>query len=104
VGQLDGGHVTYALFRSRARVISLLGFAGCLGLIYFGPNWLIWSLLLLVIGRPHPPTLNDHAPLGRARVWVALLGLLVFVVCFVPDPILGSWERFHEAFGAFTEP
>jgi membrane-associated protease RseP (regulator of RpoE activity) len=98
VGQLDGGHVTYALFRQRAHVISRLGFVGCLGLIYFGPNWVIWSLLLLVVGRhQHPPTMNDYAPVGRTREIVGAIGLLVFVVCFVPDPIIGSWEMF----GAF---
>lgn len=92
VGQLDGGHVTYALLRRRAHVVGRIGFVACLGLIYYGPNWIVWSLLLLVVGRPHPPTLLDHAPVGRGRIVLGVVGLLVLAVCFVPDPIVGSWQ------------
>jgi membrane-associated protease RseP (regulator of RpoE activity) len=102
IGQLDGGHVTYALLRRRAALISRIGAWVCLLLVYFGPNWLLWSLLLRVLGRRHPPTEDDEAPVGRARVAVGVLGLLVFVVCFVPDPIVFSWREFFEALGLFA--
>jgi membrane-associated protease RseP (regulator of RpoE activity) len=93
VGQLDGGHVTYALVRTRAVIVSRLGIVACLALLYFHPSWLFWSLLLLVLGRrPHPPTLEDHLPLGRVRVAVGLLGFLVFAVCFTPSPFLLTWR------------
>ena len=96
VGQLDGGHVTYALFRRSAHVLSRVAFLGCVLLVYFGPNWILWSLLLLFIGRRHPPTLEDEPPVGRGRAALGALALLVFVVCFVPDPIQGSWEMIAE--------
>jgi membrane-associated protease RseP (regulator of RpoE activity) len=93
VGQLDGGHVTYALVRGRAALISRLGIVACLALLYFHPSWLLWSLLLLLLGRrPHPPTLNDHAPLGWVRVAVGILGFLVFAVSFTPSPFLFTWR------------
>lgn len=101
IGQLDGGHVTYALLRRRAATISRIGSWLCLLLVYFGPNWLLWSLLLRVLGRRHPPTGDDEAPVGRARVAIGILGLLVFVVCFVPDPIVFSWREFFAAIGLF---
>jgi membrane-associated protease RseP (regulator of RpoE activity) len=96
IGQLDGGHVTYALLRRRAAVVSRIGFWACVALIYFGPNWAVWSLLLLVLGRRHPTTLNDSLPLGRVRVAVGLVGAAVFALCFVPDPIQGSWRDLLE--------
>jgi membrane-associated protease RseP (regulator of RpoE activity) len=102
IGQLDGGHVTYALFRDRAALISRLGFWACVALTYFGPNWLIWSLLLRLLGRRHPPTLDDRAPVGQGRRLVGLLGMLVFVVTFVPDPFQWSWIEFFEAIGLFA--
>jgi membrane-associated protease RseP (regulator of RpoE activity) len=91
IGQLDGGHVTYALLRDRAALVSRIGAWVCLLLVYYGPNWLVWSALLRFLGRRHPPTLNDDDPLGRGRVAVGLLGYAVLAVCFIPAPIEWSW-------------
>jgi membrane-associated protease RseP (regulator of RpoE activity) len=102
IGQLDGGHVTYALFRRRAMLISRVGSWVCVALVYFGPNWIFWSILLRILGRRHPPTLDDGQPLGRGRAWIAALGLLVFVGCFVPNPIVWSWRDFFETIGVLT--
>jgi len=99
IGQLDGGHVTYALLRDRARLVSRVGSWVCLALIYFGPNWILWALLVRLLGRRHPATGDDFAPLGRGRLLVAFLGLAVFVGCFVPNPIVWSWREFFEATG-----
>lgn len=99
IGQLDGGHVTYALLRRRAALISRVGSWVCLLLIYFGPNWLVWSILLRILGRRHPRTDDDEAPVGDLRVAIGVLSLLVFAVCFVPNPIVFSWTEFFEAFG-----
>jgi membrane-associated protease RseP (regulator of RpoE activity) len=97
IGQLDGGHVTYALLGERARRISTIGSWLAVALVYFGPSWIVWALLLRVLGRRHPSTLDDEAPVGRGRFWVGLLSLAVFVVCFVPDPIVFSWSDFFAA-------
>jgi membrane-associated protease RseP (regulator of RpoE activity) len=88
VGQLDGGHVTYALFgrwhRWVARlfmvVIIVLGFQGWQG-------WFVWVLLLLFIGVDHPPTFDAVTPLdGRRRV-AAWLTVAAFVVTFMGEPL-----------------
>jgi membrane-associated protease RseP (regulator of RpoE activity) len=98
VGQLDGGHVAYAILRRRAvllsRVVQLMG----LVLLWFSPLWLVWMLVLLVIGKRHPPTLADHRPVGRGRVVIGLIGLVVFALCFTPKPILISWGDFVNSF------
>jgi membrane-associated protease RseP (regulator of RpoE activity) len=99
IGQLDGGHVMYALFRKHAALVSRVGWWLCVGLVYFSPSWIVWAILLRLLGRQHPPTLNDHAPMGRGRAIVGAVGLVVFVLCFVPDPIVGSWDMLRELFG-----
>jgi membrane-associated protease RseP (regulator of RpoE activity) len=99
VGQLDGGHVTYSLLLKRAHTISRVGWWVCVALVYFGPNWILWAVLLRVLGRRHPPTMNDAPPVGRGREIVGLISLFVFVVCFVPNPIVFSWPDFFEAVG-----
>jgi membrane-associated protease RseP (regulator of RpoE activity) len=93
IGQLDGGHVTYALVRERAQTISRGGSWLCLALVYFGPNWLIWWGLLRFIGAGHPATIDDAAGVGGGRIALAILGALVFVICFIPQPIEWSWAE-----------
>ena len=106
VGQLDGGHVTYALFGARAHLVSKIAFAACLCLLFLSPSWLLWSALLWLLRRRlHPPTLDDAAPVGRGRAIVATLGLVVFLVSFTPSPIVASWQDLFRAFSeAFGKP
>jgi membrane-associated protease RseP (regulator of RpoE activity) len=94
VGQLDGGHGTFALFGGRAhRRIGRVAFvtmsllAG-LGFWWHGsPSGFLYAVLLgFVMRLPHPaPAVME--PLGTKRIVVAILTLLVFVLCFWPFPI-----------------
>jgi membrane-associated protease RseP (regulator of RpoE activity) len=99
VGQLDGGHVTYALWPRYAHAISRVGLVVCLLLLYLRPTWLLWTILLWLLGRrPHPPTLANALPTGRARLYIGLLGFAVLAVCFTPSPVLISWQDIREIF------
>jgi membrane-associated protease RseP (regulator of RpoE activity) len=95
VGQLDGGHATYALFgrRAHARVgrlafLSMLALAP-LGWLWHGaPSGFLYAVLLFIMLRVrHPQAETEHDPLGRARVFVALATLLVFILSFTPFPL-----------------
>ena len=57
---------------SALTVVSRVASWVCVALVYFGPSWLLWAVLLRVLGRRHPPTLDDAAPVGRARVVVGV--------------------------------
>ncbi len=94
VGQLDGGHATYALFRRKALTISRLAYVSCLALLWYRPTWLVWSIVLFFLGRRHPPTLDDGAPLGAGRIAVGVFSLAMLAVCFTPDPIVITWSEF----------
>jgi membrane-associated protease RseP (regulator of RpoE activity) len=88
LGQLDGGHVTYAWLGERGALrVSRLVSAGLLVAgIFVSMNWLVWWLLTrIVIGLRHPPAM-DEAPIGPARRAVALVSLALFVLTFVPVP------------------
>ncbi|HEX9722951.1 MAG TPA: site-2 protease family protein [Vicinamibacteria bacterium] len=95
IGQLDGGHASYALFRGGAHRISRVAFFLLFPMAYFGPTWLVWAMLAFLLGirRPHPPTLSDHTPLPRSRKWMGALGYLTFILCFTPQPIEFSWTQ-----------
>lgn len=98
IGQLDGGHVTFALFGERAEQLSRLVWWLCVGLIVLvGPSFIVWTVLVRLLGLRHPRTLDDAAPLGRGRVLVALVGLGVFALCFIPDPFRQSWSDLFAA-------
>lgn len=100
VGQLDGGHIVYAVATHKHRIFSRLFLitlliAGLFGIRYpetIWPGWLLFGGLLLLIGVRHPAVLDPGAPLDRRRLWVAALGLVVFVLCFTPVPFHAPFE------------
>jgi len=91
LGQLDGGHIVYALVgRHQSKVGYLtLGVLIYLGLIFFWP-WLIWAALILILGRgrlAHPSVLDSHRPIPRSRLLVGIATIILFVMCFTADPL-----------------
>lgn len=95
VGQLDGGHVTYALFGRRAHLVSRAGLLASVLLVAHRPSWLVWSVLLLLLARRgHPPTMDDLSGLGRGRRALAVVGAVVFALCFTPSPVVVTWPEF----------
>jgi membrane-associated protease RseP (regulator of RpoE activity) len=87
VGQLDGGHVAYALFGNIHKRISqaILFTLIPLGIFYW-QGWLLWSTVLLFIGMRHPITLDDSIPLTKRHTWLGWFGLAMFFLCFTPMP------------------
>ncbi|HEX4474035.1 MAG TPA: site-2 protease family protein [Polyangiaceae bacterium] len=113
-GQLDGGHVAYALFGFRqdrmarvfrgaliplffynlisfmwpvARGVSALGWVPAFFNSLF---WLMWFIVLGIIGRAsggseHPPT--EPGVLSPGRRVVAAVTLIFFVLLFMPTPL-----------------
>lgn len=89
VGQLDGGHIAYAvlgkkktMFLSKAVLIGMM----LLG-IWASRVWLMWALILFVLlGIRHPAPLDGDVPLDRRRKLVGVGMLAVFVLTFVPVP------------------
>ena len=100
IGQLDGGHATYALFREKAHRLSEIAFFALLPLSLLAPSWLFFALFTYLLGirRPHPPTLRDDVPLSRSRKVMGIVGLATFALCFTPEPIQIGWGDLFELF------
>lgn len=87
IGQLDGGHVAYALWGGRQRtmafifvpILIMLGFVGW-------PGWFLWAFMAGLWGLGHPPVMDPHTSLGRSRTIVGWITLGVFVSTFAPIP------------------
>lgn len=86
-GQLDGGHVTYALFghRQRRAAWPLLLLLVAMGFAWTG--WWVWAVVALAMGVRHPWMPDEAAPLDPGRRRVAWACLVVFALCFTPEPI-----------------
>ena len=97
VGQLDGGHIVYAIFGprlhkwiSRVTFVSVAALSVVSFLLHKSPVWFLWTAVLLFLLRVgHPPTYMDQ-PLGKVRVALAILAAIVFVLAFMPFPITMS--------------
>jgi len=88
-GQLDGGHVIYAVAGRAHRHVTRGVVAGLavLTIATRSMNWIFLGVLIALFGlRPHPPTVSA-APLDRRRLVLAVFMLVVFVLCFTPVPI-----------------
>jgi membrane-associated protease RseP (regulator of RpoE activity) len=89
-GQLDGGHVLYVLFGRKVslRVFSFI-LVGLVVLGFFWSGWWLWALLLFfLIGRRHAETLDQITTLDPRRKFMAVVGLVLFVLTFTPVPLL----------------
>jgi membrane-associated protease RseP (regulator of RpoE activity) len=86
IGQLDGGHILYALAERRHGAISLGMVAALVPLTVFWWPWLFWAAVLFFLGRRHP-VVYDTTDLGPGRRRLGWLALVVFALCFTFAPI-----------------
>ena len=90
MGQLDGGHIGFALIGRKALVLArvfLVVFV-IMG-VFFWVGWFVWALLILLLGLKHPRVLDEDVPLSRGRKAVGALIVVIFILSFIPDPIKG---------------
>lgn len=116
-GQLDGGHVLYALIGRKHAFVArmtiavllilglmavfpyLLGYIGNLELAVsvvesfdnfwalFWPGWLMWVLILLFVIKVDHPQVEQFEELGAGRIALGVFAGVMFLVCVVPAPI-----------------
>ncbi|HWN99606.1 MAG TPA: site-2 protease family protein, partial [Blastocatellia bacterium] len=75
VGQLDGGHVLYALvgrqlhkWVSALTAVAVVSLAALAFYLHQPPVYFLWALVLLFLLKVGHPPVIDEAPLGKARV------------------------------------
>jgi len=91
IGQLDGGHILYAVFGRKSSYVTLVMIAVAVGLVFVSMSWLVWTIVMIgmlyLFGRHHPQAIDEHVPLDRTRVLLAVFALAMFILCFTPAPI-----------------
>jgi Zn-dependent protease len=95
IGQLDGGHILYSFLGERTRILSRFFVAALAGLgavqlftseYRVGYMWLLWAVVLLLVGMRHP-TIVDPSKLSPTRRWLGLAALIIFLLTFTLAPI-----------------
>ena len=91
IGQLDGGHIAYAVLGPKSTIVTLV-MIGCLvGLTFWSLSWAVWAGLMVVMlfafGPRHPRTPDEDEPLDTMRKRLAIFAVVMFVLCFTPAPI-----------------
>jgi membrane-associated protease RseP (regulator of RpoE activity) len=90
ISQLDGGHVSYAVFGERAQWIArgtLL--AAIAAIVVLGRvNWVAMVVIVTLLGTDHPPIRDDGRPLGPGRTLLGLASFLIPIVTFMPEPLV----------------
>ncbi len=87
IGQLDGGHIAYALLGKKHRYLSIgmvlvLIFLGAIG----WSGWFVWAILTSFLGLHHPPILDEEVPLGFRHRVIGWASIALFIVTFMPTP------------------
>ncbi len=88
IGQLDGGHISYALFGEKHKwiaigMIPLLIFFG----LKFWPGWIAWAVIMIIVGYKHPPVIYPNVRLDKGRKLIGWISLLIFILTFMPVPL-----------------
>lgn len=98
-GQLDGGHVAHALLGEKSRYLSIAAVAALVMLGFGIPavgdfagfqgygGWLLFALLISLLGVHHPEPLNSLSDLDLRRALIGWGSMLVLILCFTPLPI-----------------
>ena len=86
-GQLDGGHISYALFGRLQRRYSWPLLLVLIALGFKWTGWFVWVAVALVMGVRHPWVPDEEQPLDPRRRLIGWICIAVFALCFTPEPI-----------------
>jgi len=91
IGQLDGGHIAYSVLGHRSVYVTFITVAVVATLALFTSSWIVFAVLtiamILFLGPRHPRVFDEHVPLDRRRMILALFAVVMFALCFTPAPI-----------------
>ena len=90
IGQLDGGHIVYALFGEKHRLIAKITIPILIVMgITLWPGWIVWAILMIIMGYKHPPVVYPHIQLDKNRKIIGWISLAIFILTFTPMPVQG---------------
>lgn len=86
VGQLDGGHIIYAIAPGKHSAIGKIFFAGLFPLGYFWPGWFFWAAMIALMGFKTAPLKEDVGKLRLTHIVLGSISMVIFILTFIPIP------------------
>ncbi len=87
VGQLDGGHIMYALIGEKHRIVGYIIFGAVILLSTQWIGWTFWAIMILLLVRfKHPPPLDVISPVSKKHRIIGIISLIIFILTFTPVP------------------
>ena len=86
VGQLDGGHIIYAIAPGKHSAIGKIFFAGLFPLGYFWPGWFFWAAMIALMGFKTAPLKEDVGKLKLTHIVLGSISMVIFILTFIPIP------------------
>jgi membrane-associated protease RseP (regulator of RpoE activity) len=87
IGSLDGGHIAYALFGKRQKLVAWLFWGSLLPLGFWFYGWWVWAAIGIFFRLEHPPTLDDGYELSPRQKALGWACLVIFILIFIPMPL-----------------
>jgi Zn-dependent protease len=87
-GQLDGGHIMYVLLGKRTTKLLPFILIVMVALCFVSISWVLPTFLIFMLGRLHAEPLDQITPLDSKRKALAIFGVIVFFLVFMPVPFL----------------
>lgn len=88
LGQLDGGHILYAVSRRWQRRLAPMIWVGLAVAGFYWPGWWVWCVLTVIFRIYHPPLQDETSRIGRGRQILAAIAMLILLLSFIPRAIL----------------
>lgn len=89
IGQLDGGHIIFALSPKQHKWLGRLFFLALFPLGYFWTGWFFWAAMIALVGFKTTPLLNETEDLDPVHRVLGVASITIFLVTFIPIPF--SW-------------
>lgn len=86
IGQLDGGHIIFALFPDRHVLLGRVFYGVLFPLGYFWSGWFFWAVMIALMGFKTAPLTDETEELGPKEKLLGVISTVIFILTFIPVP------------------